>query len=202
MYLTPLVCSVSVTLWLKVIPQTVARCLARAYRGYYAFCQCLYALCSTQRLLNDSQLQGRIQPVRLGRVISDLTLTVKSHYRLTTVSQTKYTSQQNNGRQNGLISRMLFSEMQKNMVKKVTFLGFSWGDRPSRPPLDPPLASSLAKVTLLPFPVRGHKGLTCQKAEPQTWQIIWPSWPETFWITWFSSQSCQGAEKIRRQVDQ
>jgi len=62
----------------------------------------------------------------------------QSRYRLTTVSRMKYTSQQNNGRQNGLISQMLFSEMQKNMVKKVTFLGFRGGDRPN-PPLDPPL---------------------------------------------------------------
>ena len=53
------------------------------------------------------------QPVSFGEAISDLTLAVKSHYRMTTVSQMKYTSQQNNGRQNGLTSRMLFSEMQK-----------------------------------------------------------------------------------------
>jgi len=31
---------------------------------------------------------------------------------------------QNNGRQNGLISQMLFYELFKIMVKKVTFVGF------------------------------------------------------------------------------
>jgi len=41
---------------------------------------------------------------------------------------------QNNGRQNGLISRMLFSELYKIMVKKVAFVGFRGGDRPNRPP--------------------------------------------------------------------
>ena len=42
---------------------------------------------------------------------------------------------QNNGRQNGLISRMLFSELFKLMVNKVTFIGFrGGGDRPNRAP--------------------------------------------------------------------
>jgi len=45
-------------------------------------------------------------------------------------------TKQNIGRQNGLKSGMLFSELYKIMVKKVTFLGFRGGDRP---PLDPPL---------------------------------------------------------------
>ena len=50
---------------------------------------------------------------------------VKSHHGLTNVREKKDTSQrilrQDNGRQHGLISRMLFSELYKVMVKKVTF---------------------------------------------------------------------------------
>jgi len=34
---------------------------------------------------------------------------------------------------------MLFSELYKIMVKKVTFVGFRGGDRPNRLSLDPPL---------------------------------------------------------------
>ena len=41
---------------------------------------------------------------------------------------------QNNGRQNGLISRRLFCELFKIMVKNVTFVGFKGGDRPNCPP--------------------------------------------------------------------
>jgi len=36
----------------------------------------------------------------------------------------------NNGWQNGLILRMLFSELYKIMVNKITFAGFMGGDRP------------------------------------------------------------------------
>jgi len=36
---------------------------------------------------------------------------------------------QNNGRQNGLLSRMLFSELCKFIVNKVPFVGFREGDR-------------------------------------------------------------------------
>jgi len=39
----------------------------------------------------------------------------------------------------GLISRMVLSELYNIMVKNVTFVGFKGGDRPNRPPLDPPL---------------------------------------------------------------
>jgi len=41
---------------------------------------------------------------------------------------------------NDLISRMLFSELYKIMVSKVTFAGFKGDDRPIRAPPDPPLA--------------------------------------------------------------
>jgi len=37
---------------------------------------------------------------------------------------------------------MLFSELYKIMVNKVTFVGFMGGDRPNHP-LDPPLNTSL-----------------------------------------------------------
>ena len=40
----------------------------------------------------------------------------------------------NNGQQNDLISRMLFSELYKIMVKKVTFIGFRAGRSPQSPP--------------------------------------------------------------------
>ena len=40
--------------------------------------------------------------------------------------------------ENGLISRMLFSELYKIMVKKVTFVGFRGAIAPIAP-LDPPL---------------------------------------------------------------
>jgi len=49
----------------------------------------------------------------------------------------------NNGGQNGFISRMLFSELYKNMVNKITFVGFREGDRPNRPPWICPWFESL-----------------------------------------------------------
>ena len=52
-----------------------------------------------------------------------------------------YTSQlccdKNNGWQNGLISPTLFSEWQKIMANKVTFVGFSETIAPIALPLDP-----------------------------------------------------------------
>jgi len=44
-----------------------------------------------------------------------------------------------NEQQNGLISRMPFSESYKLMVNKDAFVGFRGIDRPNRPPLDRPL---------------------------------------------------------------
>jgi len=41
---------------------------------------------------------------------------------------------QNNGRQNGLISRTFFSELYKILVNKVSFVSFRGSDRPNRPP--------------------------------------------------------------------
>jgi len=51
---------------------------------------------------------------------------------------------QNSGWQNGLISRMLFSELYKIVVNKITFLGFR-GRSPQLAPLDP----SLCEVGLM-----------------------------------------------------
>jgi len=51
---------------------------------------------------------------------------------------------QNNGRQNGLISRMLFSELFKLMVNKVTFIGFRGEAIAPIAPLDPILVRGRA----------------------------------------------------------
>jgi len=69
---------------------------------------------------------------------------------------------QNNGRQNGLISRMLFSELFKLMVKKVTFVFFRGGDCP---PLKP------TKVTF--FTMDAH-----------------PTWKYHFWLPWKKQHYC------------
>ena len=64
------------------------------------------------------------------------------------------------GCQNGLISRMLFSELYKIILKKVTFVGFMGCDRPNTPP---PLGSAsesrqifdcraLPEIKLVPYP--------------------------------------------------
>jgi len=44
-----------------------------------------------------------------------------------------------NGRQNDLISRMLFFKLYKMMVNKVTCGGFRGGDNPNRPPGSAPV---------------------------------------------------------------
>jgi len=49
---------------------------------------------------------------------------------------------QNNERQNGLKSRMLFSELHKIMAKKVTFIGFRGRGRPNRSPWIRPCQST------------------------------------------------------------
>jgi len=87
------------------------------------FALSLYTLALTVAIITAPQ--GRIQPVTLGGRIQSYPV-VMSHYEFTTVRGTKYTSQHccNNGRQNGLISWMLFSELYKIMVNKVTFEGF------------------------------------------------------------------------------
>ena len=73
-------------------------------------------------------IQGRIQVVRLGEVISvtfgsQVSLRVHSSMRDEVFFITLLW--QNSGRQNGLISPMLFSELFKIMVKEVTFVGFT-----------------------------------------------------------------------------
>jgi len=79
-------------------------------------------------------LQGRIQPVRLGGAISVIVGNqVSQRLRYCKRDEACYTTLvwQNNGRQNGFSSRMLFSEMYKIMVNKVTFAGFTG---PGSPP--------------------------------------------------------------------
>jgi len=82
--------------------------------------------------------QGRIQPVSLRGAISvifhsHVSLRVHSNQRGSIIHSIAVTK---NGRQNGLISRMLFSKLYKIMVKNVTFLGFRGGRSPqSYPPL-------------------------------------------------------------------
>jgi len=74
--------------------------------------------------LSVTQSQGRIQSVRLGGRFQKYLL-VKSHYGFATVRDEVYiTTQlwQNNGRQNVLVSRMLFSKLYKILVNKVTFV--------------------------------------------------------------------------------
>jgi len=73
--------------------------------------------------------QGRIQPVRLGgRAISDIfasQVSSRLRYRFKR-DEANFTTLlwQNNGRYNDLTSQMLFSELYKSMVNKVTFVGF------------------------------------------------------------------------------
>jgi len=92
--------------------------------------------------------QGRIQPVRLGgRAISDIfasQVSSRLRYRFKR-DEANYTTLlwQNNGRYNDLTSQMLFSELYKSMVNKVTFVGFRGEIVPSAPtPLDPPLTTT------------------------------------------------------------
>ena len=85
---------------------------------------------------------GRIQPVRLGGTVSVKTGSQGSYQLCYCKRDEAYFTTllwQNNGRQNGRISRMLFSELYKLMVNKATFLGFKWA-------IAPPPASALGCV--------------------------------------------------------
>ena len=91
------------------------------------------AQCAARMLLSD---QGRIQPVTLGGDFSNIWQS--SHYGLTTVKEMKRTSQHCCGkRMDGkmaFISRVLFSELYKIMVKKVILLYVLRGLSPHSPP--------------------------------------------------------------------
>jgi len=83
-------------------------------------------LCSDASIVIMQQLtcqeQGRNQPVSLGRGAISLILAVKSHYGFATVRYQAYFTTllwQNNGRENGLISRMLFPNCSKFWWKKL-----------------------------------------------------------------------------------
>jgi len=72
-------------------------------------------------------MQGRIQPVRLGGDdFSNIRCQVSIHVYYCKRDEVYFTTllRQNNRRQNDLISQMLFSELYKIMVNKVTFDGF------------------------------------------------------------------------------
>jgi len=98
--------------------------------------------------------QGRIQPVTLGGAYSASfrsQVSLQVHYRKRDEVYFITLLRQNNGRQKDLILRMLFSELYKIMVSKVTFPGFRGGDR-TPPPLDPPLAFiSVRKVLIMKY---------------------------------------------------
>ena len=87
--------------------------------------------------------QGRIQPVSLGGAISvkfGSQVLLWVHYCKTDEIYFTTLLWHKNGRQNGPISQMLFSELCKILVNKVTFVGFRGTIAPiAPPPLDPPL---------------------------------------------------------------
>jgi len=65
-------------------------------------------------------------------------LAVKSQYEFTAVKELKHsllynTAETNNGQQNGLILRTLFSELFQIVVEKVTFAGFKGAIAPFLP---------------------------------------------------------------------
>jgi len=89
----------------------------------------------------SSSWQGRIhiQPVKLQGAISLIfgsQVSLRFHYCKRDEVYFTTLLWQNNGRQNGLTSRILFSELYKITVNKVTFVGFRGGWKPH---LDPPL---------------------------------------------------------------
>ena len=97
-------------------------------------------LLKTSVLLHTNQ--GRIQPVSLRGVISEKfgsQVSLRVHYCKKDEVYFTTLLWQNNRCQNGLISRMLFSELCKIMVNKVTFVGFKGA---IAPPLDSPLAQT------------------------------------------------------------
>jgi len=80
--------------------------------------------------------QGRIQPVTLGGAYSASfrnQVSLQVHHRKRDEVYFITLLRQNNGRQKDLILRMLFSELYKIMVSKVTFPGFRRGDRTPPP---------------------------------------------------------------------
>jgi len=80
--------------------------------------------------LTESSIQGRIHPASLGGAISVIfgsQVSLLAHYCKSDEAYFTTLLWQNSGRQNIPISRMLFSELFKIMVKKVTFVGFRGG---------------------------------------------------------------------------
>jgi len=86
--------------------------------------------------LTVSHKRGRIQPVSVGGAISAILGSQDSfrvHYCKKDEVYFTALLWQSNGQQNALISQILFSELQKIMVKRATFVGFS-GRLPQSPP--------------------------------------------------------------------
>ena len=90
--------------------------------------------------------QGRIQPVSLRRrgaisVIFGSQVLLQVHYCKRDEVYFTTLLWQNSGRQNGLISRMLFPNCSKSWWTKLLFVSFSGGDRPNRPPGSAPVSN-------------------------------------------------------------
>jgi len=104
----------------------------------------------TSKIENVSRIawvRGWIQPVCLrGRisVILGSQVSLPVHYRKKEEVYFTTLLWQNKGRQNGLTSRLLFSKLNKIMVKKVTFVGLRGGG--NRPPSDHKYAYSSSKI--------------------------------------------------------
>ena len=105
--------------------------------------------------------QGRIQPGKLGGKKLG-----KSHYGFTNCNRDKVCITtllwQNNGRQNGLISRMLSSQLYKIMVNKVTLVNFRGAIAPIVP-LDPPLRACRVSAEL--------QLARARKSKPLSWRF-------------------------------
>jgi len=102
------------------------------FQTIYCCRKCLYTFFQS----TIPQNQGRIQPVSLGGAISAIfgsQVSFRVHYCKRDEVYFTTLLWQSNGRQNGLISRMLFSKLYKIMVTTVSFVGFRGGDRPNRP---------------------------------------------------------------------
>jgi len=94
--------------------------------------------CEVPTTISKAMACSIVQPVRLwgGRIsaIFGNQVSLRDHYHERVEVYFTTLQWQNNGRQNGLISRMLFSELHKVIGNEVTFVSLKGGDRPNRPP--------------------------------------------------------------------
>jgi len=79
--------------------------------------------------------QGRIQPVKLGAISEIFSNQVSLRVHYCKRDEVYFTTllRANNGRQNCLISQMLFSKLYKIMVNKITFVRFREAIAPIAP---------------------------------------------------------------------